>query len=650
LLEDSDSIVVIQNARFDIRSLCEMGIVDWNEPCDPSFWDHILDLKHLAHLHDSSDAEFGASLKVLAPKYLGIDYASQKNLEELTKRVRSFVKKEFNWNIADADNPMTPGKEKLHFSDYWVTGSLVLAALRSPSIMSKVQLHFREDELDMMFNPGVPIVDQYLRDDCNYTLALAESFLLILSDRHGDELDNLLSMNQQLLPVLWKMEVTGVPVHKSELTEAIATCESWIAYLRDNCYSLSREILPETGRFTDSQLREVLFTNPKGFKLEPIKSTPSGDAASVDASVITGLKRKNIPADAQAFLANVLAWKKYCKKHEYLLSYEKATSAKFRAKKFVTITTDRNTSPLQLMLYPSFDESGTGTTRLTSRSPNAQNITKAMNPFEKDFPDVAALLELSPSVRGVFGPPPGYVWYAMDYSQLQLRIFAVASGEQALIQAFEDGWDAHDYMAHRIFRLPEGVKPDDAQRRQAKAVNFGFIFGAGESKIDATAGRSGLYQEVLQMFPNSRKFIELTKQSIKKFGYVKTLGGYPLAIPWKPSRWRPGDVQQAAHAGVNYIVQGTEGEIVKRGMSQCHAYMSGVQVDELHPLPVDFDGRIVMQVHDENVFQLPKDTSLDVVNNLRLLMERAGSYYGVRTPVDADLITRNWNKKQKLHF
>lgn len=831
-------LVIIQNARFDVKALCELGVFDWNDPCEPSFWKNILDLKHLAHLNCSTDAEFGASLKDLTPKYLERNYQSQDDLAALVQKCRDFVQRHSEpktlgkrkadkrsypvlfrlpaesyseteylsahlnpeplyglWRLATPSDPATcPGKDKHYMSDYWLPGAVsrvagsawlhtsqghlpgnplvaiateqpVVPSDNYPPLFNALLQTFTPSELKAMLPSGTygkvhhkAIVDAYLEDDCRNTLDLACGYLSVLTERHGEDLERLLAMNRRIAAAIWRMEVTGTPLHSQSLTSAINTCEGWTERLWTTMFFLSGGICPIDSQPTDTQVRQVLFDY---FALDSVKQTKNkaNPLDSVDAGVLVALK-KNLadstpdwvepvtdsdgdvvalpeglvgylngtigspftddqgdlldsatgnPIDhryrANLFLGILLASKKHNKKHSDLVGYR--TKSLRRCKRAYAFNTDTSVSPLQALLFASYDEAGTATTRLGCREPNLMNIAKAMNPFEKDFPDVSYYLSESPSIRGIFGPPKGYLWYPMDYSQLQLRIFAAASGETSLQQAFLDGWDAHDYMAHRIFNLPDGVKPEDAQRRIAKNVNFGFIFGAGESKIDATAGRPGLYQDVLRLFPNAHKFIERTKEGIRRDGCVYTLGGYPLAIPLRSNKWRPDVLAPAAHAGVNYIVQGTEGEIVKLGIALCHEFLyCGVSMHHLieshyahggvnappsecvddfldrHPLlrqlwhlrlVKSFDGRMVMQVHDENVFQLPErihpdtfafggsKTAMDCIHDnglrpllipwcLKLLMEFAGTVYGVVTPVDADLVTKHWNKKTHIDF
>jgi DNA polymerase-1 len=259
---------------------------------------------------------------------------------------------------------------------------------------------------------------------------------------------------------------------------------------------------------------------------------------------------------------------------------------------------------------------------MSAKNPPLQTVSKATNPFEDEFDDITALLEESPPLRSVFGPQQGRWWLCNDYSQLQLRIFAVVTDEQDMVEAFKRGWDAHDYTARKIFNLKDNVNPSTGQRRIAKNVNFGFIFGASPKKIETTAGMPGLWDTVCAMFPNAHDFIEYQKELLKKGEPVRTLGGYPLDVPMKEVKWKATQ-EKAAHAAVCYIVQGSEGEIVKRAMRKCDDYLSS-------EYPV---GHLVLQVHDELDFDMPARFPKKHGLRLKGLMEEAALEYGVVAPV-----------------
>lgn len=599
-------IIVMHNAHFDLKFMCEAGVFTVEEVGQKDFWKRIFDTTILAHLNCSTDDKY---LDTLAKRYLGEDYPEDKRLNELVNKCRTFVRsRRPDWYIAD--------KNKLHPSlipagkntkwgkmDYWLPAA--------------VARHFPESQLmDYGLDPAElrTVLTAYLRKDCITTYDLAAHYFALLVDRHQDQLETLLATNRQVQHITWRMETKGVYVHEKELKEAISICSEQSRQLLEDARQLSG-----LERITDATLRELLFDQ---WQLEPLSEEKGGKTKtgrnSVSAKVLTYL-RKTTDGKPYEFLTKLLAHRKYEKKLQYLQGYNNSRNS-------------------QSYLCPSFNIVGTKTLRFSSNNPNAQNVGKAGNPFEDDD-DIARYLNRSPHLRSVFGPPPGLWWLSMDYSQLQLRIFAVVTNEIGMQEAFRDGWDAHDYTTHRIFQLAEDSTATSAQRRIGKNTNFGFIFGASPRKIEQTAGQPGLWNLVCEMFPNAHQFIETTKAELNERGYVETIGGYPLDIPVKFNE-RRGRWEKKAHSAVNYIVQGTEGEIVKRAMAYCQDYL-----DSEYP-----EGRIVLQVHDEIDFETPAKPPKKHLRELKHLMEKAASDYGIFAPVECDVITRNWNKGKKVEL
>ena len=484
--------------------------------------------------------------------------------------------------------------------------------------------HVSELELRDYFQEDYPllrtVMSKYLKEDCVNTMKLFQGFLSSLSERY-DNVDQLLTMNREIAPVIWSMEIEGVNVDKTNIDAAIESCECWMETTKRTCFRLAG-----VSSFKPSVLQKVLFED---FGLEPVMFTEKKQEPSVAGKAIPKLKKQCEERGlkkANIFLTNLLAHGKYEKKKQYLESYRRLS---FRS----------STVPYALesdgyRVFATLKATGTGTTRFVCYDPPLQTIEKANNPFEDDFEDVARILSKSPKLRSVFGPPEGYWWFPIDYSQLQLRVFAAATKDPALIQSFDDGYDFHTFMAMAIFDLPPGTEPTAAQRRIAKNVNFGFIFGSSEKKIDLTAGKPGLMKYVLQMFPGAHEFIKETKERIAGDGIVCTLGGYPLHIPLTKNPWN-GELSYAAHRGVNYIVQGTEGEIVKKAMYLTHKYLQ-----EEYP-----EGRLTLQIHDEIVYQTPAKPPKKHLKAICDRMVHAGSLSGVKTPVDVELCKHNLASK-----
>ena len=206
-----------------------------------------------------------------------------------------------------------------------------------------------------------------------------------------------------------------------------------------------------------------------------------------------------------------------------------------------------------------------------------------------------------------------------------------------MVDKLNKGYDAHDITARRIFDLADKATPTKTQRRIAKNVNFGVLFGASPKKIEQTAGMPGLWDLVTEMLPKVHSYIEHIKQEIKENPCVFTLGGYPLDVPLKINKWK-GTMEKAAHAAVCYIVQGSEGVIVKRAMRLCDDYLT-----QYYP-----EGRIAMQVHDEINFEMPARFPRKHASRLKELMEQAATEYGVSAPVNTELVTHSWSRGKEL--
>lgn len=603
---DEADWLVAHNAAFDFKALCEASIYDWDEPATPEFWQRVIDTQVLAHAACNLNQ---MSLDFLTQKYLGKGYEEDDRLIETVDKCRRLVRKlKPNWIIAEDKRRKQHSPflgcgsgTKWNRMDFWLPRA-VLAGIPAS----------QRPELPDDLLGGV--LRQYLRADCVNTYDLANALLPLVYERCGEQAESILNVNRDIQHVIWKMETKGLWVRLPELNKGIEACDEYIGVLTSTCQTLSG-----IDHITDTKLRELLFDR---WNLRPPKQTKTGNS-SVDASVILKLHNEERPGSKiHQFLGAYLALKKYEKKRTSLLSYKNNISGQ---------------SSNGGYMHPSFNMTGTATTRFSSSNPNAQNIAKAGNPYEDDAPDIAEWLAKSPSMRSVFGPAPGKWWVSADYSQLQLRIFAYLTDEQDMIAAFDRGWDAHDYVARRIFNVADSDKPTKAQRRIAKNVNFGFIFGASPKKIELTAGIPGLWDTVLALFPNAHTFIEQTKQTIAECGTVHTIGGYPLDLKDMLNIWT-GRFEKAAHAGVNYLVQGAEGIIVKRAMRLCDDYLS-----QNYP-----EGRIVLQVHDELVFEMPAYFPKRHAFGLADCMMAAAKEYGMHAPVDPELITTRWDKSVSI--
>jgi DNA polymerase I-like protein with 3'-5' exonuclease and polymerase domains len=610
-ITDAD-LVCMHNSNFDLKALCNIGVINEQEPSTPDFWERIVDTTILSHLHHNTDDR---SLKDLSKQYLGVDYASEKKLDSLISKCRSFVRSRApEWWIADKVRrhpSLIPASKSSRWGkmDMWLP-----EAVRSSFSVKELEAYFCYDKKirnDFNIDTLRTAIIDYLREDCVYTYELAQGMFASLVEQHGADVEQLIEINNQVRHVVWKMETTGLTLHNSEWSDAVDVCRANISHLSKLCTDSSG--LTE---FTPNNLKWLLYDQ---WGIPCPKQTKTG-GDSTDADTLIKLKQECDDNDFEpgsVFLRYLLAQKKYVKKLEFLESYRRAS--------------------VSGKIYPSMNIVGTKTTRFSSSDPNEQNISKVQNPFEDSFEDVSVLLEDSPHLRGVFGPANGYWWLSNDYNQLQLRIAAVVMQDEEMIDKLNNGYDAHDITARRIFELSDKAATSKAQRRIAKNVNFGVLFGESPKNIEKKTGMPGLWNRVIEMMPKVHNYIEQIKQEIKDNPCVYTLGGYPLDVPLKINKWK-GTMEKAAHAAVCYIIQGSEGVIVKRAMCLCDDYLT-----QYYP-----EGRIAMQVHDEINFEMPARFPRKHAVRLKELMEQAALEYNVSAPVNTELVTHSWSKGKEL--
>ena len=278
-------------------------------------------------------------------------------------------------------------------------------------------------------------------------------------------------------------------------------------------------------------------------------------------------------------------------------------------------------------------QTGTVTGRMASRDPNLQNIP--------------VRTEESKAIRKAFVAEKGYTFVSIDYSQIELRIAAILSGDQKMIEIFKNGEDVHAGVASRVF----GVKIDAVtsdMRRKAKVINFGILYGMGVNALRANLGE-GTSREEAQEFLNAyfntftrlAEYLEETKGYARLEGYTQTLFGRRRYFPGIKSS-APFIRAQAERMAINAPVQGTAADAMRIAMNDVYAYLKkGKKTERVHML---------MQVHDELIFEV-KDSEVDTeVKKLQEIME--GVLEGREThgvPIVADVaIGSNWAELKEI--
>ncbi|WP_439502935.1 DNA polymerase I [Methylophaga sp.] len=237
-------------------------------------------------------------------------------------------------------------------------------------------------------------------------------------------------------------------------------------------------------------------------------------------------------------------------------------------------------------VHTSYHQAVTATGRLSSSDPNLQNI-----PIRT---------ETGRKIREAFVAGKGAKILAADYSQIELRIMAHLSGDKSLLTAFAEGEDIHRHTASEIFGVePENVTGD--QRRSAKAINFGLIYGMSAHGLSKQLGierhQAAKYMETyFERYPGVRKYMDNTREQAKKDGYVETIFGRRLYLPEINSS-NGLRRQYAERTAINAPMQGSAADIIKRAMISIHDWL----------LEADTGIRMIMQVHDELVFEVPEE-------------------------------------------
>ena len=410
----------------------------------------------------------------------------------------------------------------------------------------------------------------YAAEDAEITLQLHNKLFPAIPESVQSVFNDI---EMPLVTVLADMERLGV------LIDAV-TLEQHGNRLKERIYALEQEALHLAGKpfnlNSPKQLQEILFDS---HKLPVIAKTPTGQ-----------------PSTAESVLQELA--------YDYRLA---AVILEYRSlTKLVSTYIDalpKKINPQTHRVHTSYNQAVTATGRLSSSEPNLQNI-----PIRS---------EEGRLIRTAFIAPDNCIILAADYSQIELRIMAHLSQDENLLKAFAQGWDIHAATASEIFQTPlEEVSSE--QRRRAKAVNFGLIYGMsafGLAKQIGVERQDAQYyiDTYFQRYPKVLEYMNRTRQQAHQLGYVETLFGRRLYLPEINTR---NMVRQKAaeRTAINAPMQGTAADIIKKAMISIAKW----QNEQKNP-----PAKMIMQVHDELVFEVNKEEVEPCKTRVRELMEHA---------------------------
>ena len=395
---------------------------------------------------------------------------------------------------------------------------------------------------------------EYAGEDAEVTLRLHQSMWPRLSaDATLKRVYETIDM--PLVPVLAEMEAAGVRVDGDVLARVSKELGGRMETLQAECWELAGE---QFNLASSQQLQRVLFD-----KLElPVSvRTPKG-APSTNEEALEAL------ADRHELPARILEWRS--------LSKLRGTYADALPKKI---------NPATGRIHTHYHQAGTTTGRLSSSEPNLQNI-----PIRS---------EEGRRIRDAFVAEEGQTLMAVDYSQIELRLMAHFSEDERLIAAFRDGQDIHRATAAEVFDSPIDEVSGE-QRRAAKAINFGLIYGISAFGLarNLGIGRDEAAQTIERFFhryPGVKAYMDGQREKGREQGFVETLWGRRLQLPQIRSR-NANQRQYAERTAINAPLQGTAADLIKLAMIDLHAWLG-----DKHP-----EVRMIMQVHDELVFEGPE--------------------------------------------
>ena len=415
----------------------------------------------------------------------------------------------------------------------------------------------------------VPLVDavKYAAEDADITLRLWQLFKPQLHRVGVTKVYE--TLERPLVPVLAAMERSGVKVDRDTLSRMSNAFAQKMAGLEDEIYELAGR---KFNVGSPKQLGEILFDE---MGLEGGKKGKTG-AYATGADVLEDL------ATEHDLPARVLDWRQ--------LSKLKST---------YTDALQDHINPDTGRVHTSYSIAGASTGRLASTDPNLQNI-----PIRS---------EEGRRIREAFVAEPGKALVALDYSQIELRILAHIANIPELKQAFQDGIDIHALTASEMFGVPLDEMTSDV-RRQAKAINFGVIygisgFGLARNLRIPRAEAQGFIDRYFERFPGIRTYMNDTKAFAKEHGFVQTLFGRKIHTPEIGAKGpRAGFAQRAA---INAPIQGTAADVIRRAMIR--------MPDAIKDLPAT----MLLQVHDELLFEVEKGAEDNLIAAARQVMENA---------------------------
>lgn len=444
------------------------------------------------------------------------------------------------------------------------------------------QLSFNQVDLDT--------ATPYAAEDADITLRLHQLFTQRLAAT-GQLQSVYETIERPLMPVLARMEANGVLVDDQLLQHIAGEMAQRMQALEQQAHELAGQSF---NLGSPAQLQQILFTQ---LELPVIRKTPKGAPSTAEDVLHELATQHELPAV-------IVAWRE--------LSKLRSTYAD-KLPSLINPDTGR--------IHTSYHQAVAATGRLSSSDPNLQNI-----PIRT---------ESGRRIREAFTASPGYQILAVDYSQIELRIMAHLSGDAGLLAAFNDEQDIHAATAAEVFDV-DFASVTSQQRRAAKAINFGLMYGMSAYGLgrQLEIGReqaSAYIDKFFERFAGVAAFMTAMRQQAQAHGYVETLFGRRLYLPEINAR-NHARRQYAQRTAINAPLQGTAADLIKLAMIDVDGWLADKSADI----------RMIMQVHDELVFEVAADQAQDLGQQIS---QRMAAVAQLDVPLVAEYgIADNWQK------
>ncbi len=379
------------------------------------------------------------------------------------------------------------------------------------------------------------------------------------------------NIEMPLVQVLADMEYTGVLIDKNFLSKLSNELDKKLKTIQKKIYKLSGE---EFNILSPKQLKEILFEK-------------------------LNISHKNLAKTKTGISTSATELEKIKNTHPIinLISEYRELS---KLKNTYTDSIPKLINPKTKRVHTNYNQTITATGRLSSSHPNLQNIP--------------VRTELGAKIRNAFIADKNFSIITADYSQIELRIAASISGDKNMIEIFKNDGDIHTITASQINNIPED-KVTPVQRRNAKEINFGILYGLGWRGV---AQRTGIpleeakkfYEKYKQIYPKLIEYIETTKETVRKKKYTETLFGRRRYFPEIETSHQILKAQ-AERAAINHPIQGTQADIIKKAMIEIS--------DKIKAEKLDKEIKIILQVHDELVFEVKDDKqklAIEIITNI----------------------------------